>query len=137
VLDVLTAHNQAVGRRQIVAVFSGHHHLDYAVCIDGIWHVQINSMSNYWMGDNFVQVRYSPAIDAAFPYIKYTAPYREPLYAIVRVEPDGPIHIEGVESQWVGPTPTELGYLQAHGAGLPLAGASLRPGIATRQLPPP
>ena len=74
VLDVLAAHNQAIGRRQIVAVFSGHHHLDYAVCIDGIWHVQINSMSNYWMGDNFVQVRYSPAIDAAFPYIKYTAP---------------------------------------------------------------
>ena len=68
--------------------------------------------------------------------IKYTAPYRDPLYAIVRVEPDGPIHIEGVESQWVGPTPTELGYLQAHGAGLPLAGASLRPDIATRQLPP-
>ena len=33
------------------------------------------------------------------------------------------------------PTPTELGYLQAHGAGLPRAGASLRPGIATRQLP--
>jgi 3',5'-cyclic AMP phosphodiesterase CpdA len=136
VLDVLVAHNQAVGRRQIVAVFSGHHHLDYAVCIDDIWHVQINSMSNYWMGDDFMQVRYSPAIDAAFPYIKYTAPYRDPLYAIVRVEPDGSIHIEGVESQWVAPTPSELGYLQAHGPGLPLAGASLRPGIATRRLPP-
>ena len=137
VLDLLAAHNQAVGWRKIVAVFSGHHHLDYTVCIDGIWHVQINSMSNYWMGDDFIKLRYSAAIDAAFPYIKYTAPYKDPLYAIVQVEQDGCIHIKGAESQWVGPAPSELGYLQAHGQDLPLAGASLRPGITTCRLPPP
>ena len=137
VLDILAAHNRKVDWRQVVAVFSGHHHLDYAVSIDGIWHVQINSMSDYWLGDDFKHVRYSPAADAAFPNIKYTAPYKDPLYAIVRAEPDGSLYIEGIESQWVGPSPSELGYLQAHGAGLPLAGASLRPGIATRHLPSP
>jgi hypothetical protein len=70
VLDILAAHNRKVDWRQVVAVFSGHHHLDYAVSIDGIWHVQINSMSNYWLGDDFKHVRYSSATDAAFPYVK-------------------------------------------------------------------
>lgn len=137
VLDLLANHNRAVGRRQVVAVFSGHHHLDYAACIDDIWHVQINSMSNYWMGDPFKHIRYSEAIDAEFPYIKYTAPYRDPLYAIVCVEADGTLEIEGVESEWVGPTPDALGYLKAHGPQLPLAGDSLRPGIASRRLSAP
>ena len=137
VLNLLANHNRAVGHRQIIAVFSGHHHLDYAACIDGIWHVQINSMSNYWMGDPFKTVRYSTSIDAQFPYIKYTAPYRDPLYALVRVKPDGTIDIEGVESEWVGPTPDALGYLNAHGEALPFAGESLRPGIASRRLSPP
>ena len=111
--------------------------MDYAACIDDIWHVQINSMSNYWMGDPFKRIRYSEAIDAEFPYIKYTAPYRDPLYAIVCVEADGTLEIEGVESEWVGPTPDALGYLKAHGPQLPLAGDSLRPGIASRRLSAP
>ena len=136
VLTLLDEINQGAGWQQIVAVFSGHHHLDYATCLDGIWHIQINSMSNYWMGDDFLKVRYSDQIDAAFPYIKYTAPYRHPLYAIVRVEPGAAIHIEGVESEWVGSSPTDMGYVEAHGAHLPLAGASVRPGITTRLLQP-
>ncbi|NKB69555.1 MAG: alkaline phosphatase [Candidatus Latescibacteria bacterium] len=134
VLDLFDQINQIAGWQQIVAVFSGHHHLDYAASINGIWHVQINSMSNYWMGDDFQLVRYSDEIDAAFPYIKYTAPYKDPLYATVRVEPGGVIHIEGTESEWVGSSPADLGYALAHGGQLPLAGASLRPGIASRVL---
>jgi hypothetical protein len=136
VLTLLDHINRDAGWQQVVAVFSGHYHLDYATCLNGIWHIQINSMSNYWMGDDFLQVRYSDQVDAAFPYIKYTAPYEDPLYALVRLEPGGAIHIEGVESQWVGPSPADLGFLQAHGAALPLAGGSVRPGIATRLLQP-
>ena len=89
------------------------------------------------MGDEGARLDVAASTPIYSHALEATAPYRDPLYAIVRVEPDGSIHIEGVESQWVGPTPSELGYLQAHGPGLPLAGASLRPGIATRRLPPP
>jgi 3',5'-cyclic AMP phosphodiesterase CpdA len=137
VLSLLSEVNQDAGWPQVVAVFSGHHHLDYDTCVDGIWHVQVNSMSNLWMGDDYKRVRYSDAIDEAHPYIKYTAPYRDPLYAIVHVEPGGAIRIDGVESQWVGPSPEEVGFLHDdRGAELPLAGASVRPGVASRVLPP-
>ena len=132
VLTLLDEINRDAGWQQVVAVFSGHHHLDYATCLNGIWHIQVNSMSNYWMGGDFLQVRYGERIDATFPYIKYTAPYKDPLFALVRLEPGATIHIEGVDSEWVGPSPGDLGFLRAHGASLPLAGASVRPGITTR-----
>ena len=135
-LSVLRDANRSAGWQQVVAVFSGHHHLDYAHCIDGIWHIQINSMSNYWMGDDYLHVRYSEEIDATRPYIKYTAPYRDSLYAIIRLQPDHSIQVEGVESEWVGPSPADLGYVRAHGANLPQAGASVRPGISSRMLDP-
>jgi 3',5'-cyclic AMP phosphodiesterase CpdA len=128
--------NRAAGWQQVQAVFSGHHHLDYANCIDGIWHIQINSMSNYWMGEDFVHVRYDDQIDAAYPYIKYTAPYQDPLYAIVCLKPDRSIHVDGFDTQWVGPSPVDLGYVRAHGNSLPQSGASVRPGISTRVLMP-
>ena len=137
VLTLLDEINRDAGWQQVVAVFSGHHHLDYATCLNGIWHIQVNSMSNYWMGGDFLQVRYGERIDATFPYIKYTAPYKDPLFALVRLEPGATIHIEGVDSEWVGPSPGDLGFLQAHGASLPLAGASVRPGITTRLLQSP
>ena len=137
VLTLLDEINRDAGWQQVVAVFSGHHHLDYATCLNGIWHIQVNSMSNYWMGGDFLQVRYGERIDATFPYIKYTAPYKDPLFALVRLEPGATIHIEGVDSEWVGPSPGDLGFLRAHGASLPLAGASVRPGITTRLLQPP
>jgi 3',5'-cyclic AMP phosphodiesterase CpdA len=58
VLTLLDEINRDAGWQQVVAVFSGHHHLDYATCLNGIWHIQVNSMSNYWMGGDFLQVRY-------------------------------------------------------------------------------
>ncbi|MEE3041145.1 MAG: metallophosphoesterase [Candidatus Latescibacterota bacterium] len=136
VFALLNEINRAAGWQQIVAVFSGHHHLDYANLIDGIWHIQINSMSNYWMGDDFKHVRYDDEIDAAYPYIKYTAPYRGPLFAMVRLQPDRSIHVDGFDSQWVGPSPAELGSVSVHGARRPDSGASVRPGISNRVLIP-
>lgn len=126
--------NNKAGWQQVVAVFSGHHHLDYAACIAGVWHIQINSMSNYWMGDDYQQIRYGEQVDARHPYIKYTAPYKDPLYAVVKLEPGGVIDIQGVDSEWVGDSPEQLGYMQTEGAALPLKGASLQPRISSRRL---
>lgn len=98
------------GRHKVIACFSGHHHIDYATTINGINYVQINSMSYYWMGADYLQVRYGAEIDEQYPYIKYTAPYKDPIYAIVEVDSRGIIRIAGRESSWVGPDPWELGY---------------------------
>jgi hypothetical protein len=70
----------------------------------------LNSASNYWIGGNHLCVRYSDAVDAAFPYLKYTAPYRDPLFAVITCDGAGAaIGIDGRTSEWVGPSPQELG----------------------------
>jgi hypothetical protein len=103
----LEAINRAAGWTKVVAAFCGHDHLDRHACINGIHYITINSMSNDWLGEKYTCVRYSREIDARFPYIKYTAPYRDPLFALVTLEPRK-ITIKGVTSQWVGPSPQEL-----------------------------
>ena len=110
VRDVLEEANRKAGRRKVTVCFSGHDHTDSHNCIDGIHYVQINSMSNYWMGDDYQQIRYGEEVDREFPWIKYTAPFRDSLYALVVVEPDGKIEIEGVKSEFVGSSPWDLDY---------------------------
>jgi predicted phosphodiesterase len=110
VRKILEAAKLKSGDQKVIACFSGHHHIDYSTSIKGINYVQINSMSYYWMGSDYLLVRYSKEIDEQYPYIKYTAPYRDPIYAMVEVDPRGIIRITGKESSWVGPTPWELGY---------------------------
>lgn len=105
---ILEDENNSCGFKKIVACFSGHHHTDYAVSISGIYYIQINSMSYSWVGEQFMKVRYSDEIDKKYPWIKYTIPYKDPLYAIVGIK-NGTISIKGVESTFVGQGPEELG----------------------------
>ncbi|MBN2130672.1 MAG: metallophosphoesterase [Sedimentisphaerales bacterium] len=107
---ILEDANQAAGRKKVVACFSGHHHIDYSREINGIHYIQINSMSYFWVGGNYQHVRYSDEIDRDYPWIKYTVPYRDPLFALVTVQSDGTIRIEGTQSEWVGPSPWDIGY---------------------------
>jgi predicted phosphodiesterase len=100
--------NKTSGFKKIIVCFSGHHHTDYATEINGINYVQINSMSYSWVGEEFLKIRYNAEIDARYPWIKYTIPYRDPLYAFVEIT-DKTIIIKGVKSTFVGPGPEELG----------------------------
>jgi hypothetical protein len=65
-------------------------------------------MSYSWVGDQYAKIRYSDEIDKKYPWIKYTIPYKDPLYAIVEVA-KGTISITGVTSTFVGSGPDELG----------------------------
>jgi len=111
---VLEEANQRATGARVVACFSGHNHIDACNTIAGIHYLQINSMSNYWMGDDYQHVRYGADVDADFPWIKYTAPYRDPLYALGTVDPSGILSIEGVESEFVGPSPWDLEFPHPH-----------------------
>ena len=77
--------------------------------INDIHYIYVNSMSDYWMGGDYLQIRYSEKIDEEFPMIKFTAPYKDPLFALVEINSKGIIRITGRESTWVGPSPWELG----------------------------
>ena len=107
---VLEAENERVGWGRIIACFSGHHHLDDLVRIKGIPYVQVNSMSYYWVGGSRKHKSYPPEVHAAHPWIEYTSPYQDPLWAFVTIDPKGVLRIEGVRSKWVGPSPEKVGY---------------------------
>lgn len=124
---ILEEANRAVESGKVLACFSGHHHMDYCRQINGIQYIQINSMSYFWVGGDYQHVRYNPEIDRDYPWIKYTAPYEEPVYALVTLAPDGTIHIEGTQTRWVGPSPWDLGYPQDQKE-------RITPGISTRQV---
>lgn len=110
VRKILEAAKLKSGKQKVIACFSGHHHIDYSKSINRINYIQINSMSYFWMGGDYLQVRYSNEIDEKYPYIKYTAPYQDPIYATVEIDSRGLIRISGRESSWVGADPWELGY---------------------------
>jgi Icc protein len=98
------------GSPRVSAVFAGHHHQDWLQVIDGIPHVQINSASNHWVGDTFAHDSYPEHVLEAYPWIRRTCPYRDPLWAMVTLDPvQGRILIEGRTYEWVGPGPVELG----------------------------
>jgi predicted phosphodiesterase len=107
--QVLEQHNQDVGRTQVFACLSGHHHTDYVKTIADIHYLQINSMSYKWLGRGFKRVRFAPEIEKAHPRVSLTAPYRDPLFALMTLDPvAGALRIEGQRSTLVPPTPTEL-----------------------------
>ena len=97
----------------VVACVHGHEHLDYALQEDGIWFVSINAMSCMWVDAEFaVKGRYGAEIDEKYPNIQYTVPYRDAVYAIVTLDETG-CAICGTKSEFVGPTPEEMGFYQS------------------------
>ncbi len=109
--DIFTTENSKAGFKKVIACFSGHHHTDYATQVDDIYYIQINSMSYEWLGEDYETIRYSKEIDEKYEWIKYTVPYKDPLFAFVKIE-DASIIIKGVQSSFVGPSPKELGVLE-------------------------
>jgi 3',5'-cyclic AMP phosphodiesterase CpdA len=132
VRQVLERANKEAGWPKVGASLSGHHHIDFACEINGVHYVQVNSMSYSWLGDKYAHVRYSAEVDKAFPSVKYTAPYKDPLFAFATLDPQGWISIQGVRSEFVGPSPWELGVPDKKGTAQ--AKNCLVPRISDRKL---
>jgi len=47
-------------------------------------------------------------VEKDYGELKYVIPYKEPLYAFVRLKPNGLIQIIGKQSEYVGNSPMEL-----------------------------
>lgn len=109
IMRIIEEANREAGFRKVVACFSGHHHADYYAVIEGIYYIQINSMSYEWLGADYKHARFSEEIEEAHPWVSYTAPYRDALYAIVTIRSEGTIEIDGIQSEWIRPSPSELG----------------------------
>ncbi len=126
VRDVLQQANRQAGWTKVFACLSGHHHTDYLKTINGIAYLQINSMSYAWVGGQHRRTRFRPHVEKAYPWVSYTVPYRDPLYAVLTLDPaDGTMTVDGMQTEFVPPTPEEM--------GLPNA-AGMTPTITTRKL---
>lgn len=125
--QILETHNAKNPRNKVIGCFNGHTHYDYAENINGIWYITITSMSYHWLGDNYVHIRYSEEVDKNFKWIKYTAPFKEPLFTTVEISSKGTIKIAGKKTEWVGKTPWELGYPES-------LKKYMRPAISKRNL---
>lgn len=124
---ILEETNRKVGFQKVIAAFSGHDHTDYASEINGIQYIQINSMSNQWVGKKYqCPERFSNEINKKRPSLKYTIPYKDPLFAIVSINQDELI-IEGVQSSFIEPGPIVLG-IDTSNMDLPL-----KPSISNRE----
>ncbi len=131
VRGVMEEANRKAGSKQVIACFTGHHHRDYVRHIGGILYSQINSASYHWLGKDHPKIRYSPEIDKSHPIIKYTVPYKDSLFAVVTIDTvRGFLAIEGRESEFVGPSPWEMGASRER-----LDAATLVPRISDRRTP--
>ncbi len=110
VRSMFEAHNKRHKNSRVICCFNGHTHHDYAEAINGIWYITINSMSYKWLGEEYEAIRYSKDVDKNFKWIKYTAPYKDPLFTVVEISTAGYIKMSGKKSEYVGPSPWELGY---------------------------
>jgi hypothetical protein len=110
VRKIFEDHNYTNKKSHIICCFNGHTHHDFAENINGIWYITINSMSYKWLGEAYESIRYSKEVDKNFKWIKYTAPYKDPLYTVVEISTEGYIKMSGKISEYVGPSPWELGY---------------------------
>ena len=87
----------------------GHTHLDHIFRTNDIWQYTINSASGCWVGTSFdYSGRYNEEIEKVFESVKYTMVYKDALYAIIEMDEDGAT-VKGVKSEFIGPTPEELG----------------------------
>lgn len=102
--DVLGEHSS-----KILFAMNGHTHIDYLVEEQGVVYWHVNSASYKWVGGNHIHTSYPTEIHEKFPYISYTCPYREPLYATLTIDPkNSRIQIDGTSTKWVGPSPADI-----------------------------
>ena len=121
----------------VVMAMNGHEHIDSAEQVDGTWFVNVNSMSNYWLGKGFTCMeRYTREIDEKYPNIRYVAPYSEAVYAIVTLDEHG-ASITGSKGQIVGITPEEQGVYERGTSFTRLTPGSITGATRDRYLPFP
>lgn len=101
--------NKKAGKQKVIMVISGHHHQDYYNYINHIHYVQINSASYQWLGDKYKESRYSEEVDKTHPYIKYTVPYKDPIWAMIEIDHKNRITIKGKKTVFVGSSPEKSG----------------------------
>ena len=107
--EVLWRANEKAGYNKVTMVFSGHDHADAYRFKGGIHYYVVNSMSHKFIGSLYSdKSSHANFVEADYGRTKWLIPYKEPLYAFVRLKPNGLIQIIGKQSEYDGNSPVEL-----------------------------
>ena len=121
----------AAASDKVILAVNGHSHIDDVVMLAGIPFVHVNSASYYWVGGKHKHESYPAAVHEKHPWVSHTCPYRDPLFTMLTVDPETrEIRLEGCRSDWVGPSPADLGVPSGPGLG---HGEEITPAIRARR----
>ena len=96
---------------RVIVAINGHTHVDSLIYNRDIPYLTINSASYFWIGDKFQHESYPKEIHEKYKMMSRMCPYRDPLFTIMTIDPvTQTVQITGKPSQWVGKSPTELGF---------------------------
>jgi len=129
--EVQTLLNSAADK--VLLAVNGHTHIDHVVRVGKLSYLHVNSASYQWVGGSYRNKSYPAEVHSNFPWVEYTCPYRDSLFTTLTIDPaSGRIDVKGRESQWVGKSPSQLGWTK-----LDLTdGKEICPKIRSRQLGP-
>lgn len=85
----LESANKNAGFHKVQIVLSGDHHQEIITTWSIGSTIQINSMSYHWQGSKYAQSPYSKVINKEYPFLKYMAHYKDPLWALVVISANG------------------------------------------------
>jgi hypothetical protein len=100
VRKVIDDANNRTDFQKVIACFCGHHHVDDHSFINKVHYFQMNSASYYYVGEGY-------GSDGS------KAMYQNSIFAFLTLDPSGQISIEGRESTFMHPTPTEKNHPDA------------------------
>lgn len=102
--------NQATASgKKILICVNGHDHADSINKINETYYFGLNAMSYKWFGPEFEHFCYSSELHASYPYLKDIVLYNEPLSAVISIDEQCNIEIQGMEGDYQKITPKELG----------------------------
>ncbi len=106
---VLEEANRAAGWTKVHSCLCGHHHTDGLREIESIRYIHINSMSYRWLGGDHRRARFPAHIERAYPWVSYTAPYRDPLFTVLTLDGEtSTMRLDGASTQFIAPSPREM-----------------------------
>ena len=108
--EILEKENLRVGYQKIMACLNGHDHIDFHRTINGIHYIEINSMSYQWLGEKYSnKTRYPADFYKKYQHLDKLGSYKDSLFAFMEIDlKNGQLKIEGVQSEWIAPSPDDL-----------------------------
>jgi predicted phosphodiesterase len=103
-------------KEKVICSLNGHSHSDYHFTQNGIDYLGINSMSYKWVSGKYESTeRFPKELYKEYGNLHHIAGYKDPLYAFVNLNSKGIMSIEGSKSDWMYPSPYDLGKSESKG----------------------